>query len=632
MTILTERNALSDDRKVSIPIETFTKGIDMASLPRTFRDAIFACRKFGVRYLWIDALCIMQDSEQDWKTESAKMQYVYSNAFLTLAANASSDSTGGLFQERKPSLVNPVIVNPTWEGTTSKGYVVIPRQFWKYNVSDSPLNQRAWVLQERYLSPRVLHFGETQLLWECRTQDCCETYPDGLPNVAEDLYTRFKGTDFEADGRLLRRANVNDSQKRAEGAPDKDAVDSEEEISSGQTEQENIEEGSRSSESGSDQGVGSKLRESNLDDVNDNVGPGFCSNDNLVNEGNTRLDTKKAYRPTPNANLNGYYIWARLLEKYCRSKLTKESDRLVAISGLAQEMQARLNDKYLAGLWESILPSQLLWRIESFTPSLILDFNADSGKEAKLKTELNSKASTDPKKQADPVGARPSYRRAPSWSWAAIEGPIASSRPSRSGSLISVTPFSVGDGIKTVEPAMLFVEGDLHIGWVGYEPSVNHWILKINKRGKRVKPSTKSHKGATVDPKFFLDCKEEWGMNSCPVGRYVPALAYPDTTPPQGKTMVMCMPVARRYRTKALQAEEGATDQEKVSGLMLRPHPDPGNMRGVYQRVGVFDTLPEESAEDGGRKLDFGKEYCYSDDNKELFSNGPGWSEIVLLN
>jgi Heterokaryon incompatibility protein (HET) len=74
--------------------------IDPSTLPRTFDDAIWLARKIGIRYLWIDALCIVQDSEEDWRIESSRMLDVYSRATLTVAATASRSSEGGLFFAR----------------------------------------------------------------------------------------------------------------------------------------------------------------------------------------------------------------------------------------------------------------------------------------------------------------------------------------------------------------------------------------------------------------------------------------------------------------------------------------------------------------------------------------------------
>ncbi|KAF9765901.1 hypothetical protein IL306_001747 [Fusarium sp. DS 682] len=70
-------------------------------LPKTFQDAISATRKLGYRYLWIDSLCILQDDQQDWAREAALMHKVYTNAECNLAAEASQDSSGGLFFKRE---------------------------------------------------------------------------------------------------------------------------------------------------------------------------------------------------------------------------------------------------------------------------------------------------------------------------------------------------------------------------------------------------------------------------------------------------------------------------------------------------------------------------------------------------
>jgi hypothetical protein len=66
-------------------------------IPRTFQDAITFVRRLGLRYLWIDSLCIIQDDRADWERESAKMASIYTNAVLTIAATKSADSEGGCF-------------------------------------------------------------------------------------------------------------------------------------------------------------------------------------------------------------------------------------------------------------------------------------------------------------------------------------------------------------------------------------------------------------------------------------------------------------------------------------------------------------------------------------------------------
>src|SRR5947209_7177591 len=88
----------------SMPIKTTTsneqvhlKGLDTATLPQTFCDAVIITKHLGFRYLWIDALCIIQDSQSDWQTESANMASIYQGSSLTIAASSSSNSDGGCF-------------------------------------------------------------------------------------------------------------------------------------------------------------------------------------------------------------------------------------------------------------------------------------------------------------------------------------------------------------------------------------------------------------------------------------------------------------------------------------------------------------------------------------------------------
>lgn len=70
-------------------IDTRKKSIPLSSMPANFYDATIITRKLGYRYLWIDSLCIIQDSPSDWEAESQNMGNIYTNAALTLAAAAA---------------------------------------------------------------------------------------------------------------------------------------------------------------------------------------------------------------------------------------------------------------------------------------------------------------------------------------------------------------------------------------------------------------------------------------------------------------------------------------------------------------------------------------------------------------
>ena len=74
----------------------FLEGISIVDLPATFRDAVAVTRALGIRYLWIDSLCILQDSYDHWMQESAIMGAIYENAYVRLSADSAEDSSEGL--------------------------------------------------------------------------------------------------------------------------------------------------------------------------------------------------------------------------------------------------------------------------------------------------------------------------------------------------------------------------------------------------------------------------------------------------------------------------------------------------------------------------------------------------------
>ena len=271
----------------------FKAGIPWNKLPKTFADAIVFTRNMGIRYIWIDSLCIIQDCADDWESQSAVMCEVYSGSYLNLAATGAADSRGGLFAERDWRLVLPFRVArppPPGKSSASDGvvlyYDVVDGREWERDVERAPLCQRGWVIQERALARRSLHFGKRQLYWECTSMQASESVPLGY--LGE--YRNFK----TFDPLLPHRTST----------------------------------------------------------------------------GAALVDT-----------------WKRLVEEYTRTGLTKETDKLVAISGLAKALAAQLDIPYLSGLWDYDLEQQLLWYAEH--PS-----------------------------------KRPDVFRAPSWSWASTDSKI----------------------------------------------------------------------------------------------------------------------------------------------------------------------------------------------------------------
>jgi len=112
--IITTTCATFAERKDNIPL---------SALSKTFHDAVDISFRLGIHYLWIDSLCIIQDSTEDWERESSKMQQVYQNAILTLAATASSSGQGGLLIPRPPQAVPPIKMPYSREGRTGTFYI-----------------------------------------------------------------------------------------------------------------------------------------------------------------------------------------------------------------------------------------------------------------------------------------------------------------------------------------------------------------------------------------------------------------------------------------------------------------------------------------------------------------------------
>jgi hypothetical protein len=180
-------------------VEQRKRRIPAKELPPIFEQAIQFARRLGVRYLWIDSLCIIQGDEEDWKYEAMTMSDVYSNSFLNLSATAAGTS---LIPARDPRLIDPCIIEPRWTGKQPISYVISDFRFWEDRIHKSICNQRAWITQERWLSPRVLHFAFDQLVWECREFEAAETFPQGLSKEAKsNPHTSFKQERIKAPTR-----------------------------------------------------------------------------------------------------------------------------------------------------------------------------------------------------------------------------------------------------------------------------------------------------------------------------------------------------------------------------------------------------------------------------------------------
>lgn len=262
----------------------------VGGLPKTFRDAIHVAQRLGVHYLWIDRLCIFQDSAKDWHKEAFTMQDVHRNAYIGIAALSAKDDEGGCFFERDPDKVAPALIQlKTTRSGENKTFRPELEKYWSWKLAyqGEPLCQRSWVVQERLLATRTLYFGSKQVFWECHRKKSCEVHPEGIYNV-------------------MRLERSEDDHLR----------------------------GPQSSHLWKD-----------------------------------LLDTEpRAGLSEPYEQL--FFDWQVVVQYYAIRQLTVASDKLVALSGLANDMKASLErmkpgpHQYLAGLWGEKLLSSLSWKMD----------------------------------------------------------------------------------------------------------------------------------------------------------------------------------------------------------------------------------------------------------------------------
>ncbi|KAF2122962.1 heterokaryon incompatibility protein-domain-containing protein [Lophiotrema nucula] len=163
-------------------------GIALARLPAVMQDTVEVMKSLGLQYVWIDALCIMQDSAEDWELEAFFMAAYYSNAHITIAASSSSRAAMGFLNS----------IDREWHSTQfsfngEQGGTVYAR---KRNILSlgarahtGPLADRGWTLQENALSTRFVHFTSSEAIWECRTHHVLQGMHRGSRGLQQQIGT-----------------------------------------------------------------------------------------------------------------------------------------------------------------------------------------------------------------------------------------------------------------------------------------------------------------------------------------------------------------------------------------------------------------------------------------------------------
>jgi hypothetical protein len=232
------------------------------SMPATFQDAVRVTRGLGIRYLWIDSLCIIQDDTADWESESTKMGAIYQAAQIVIAASASADPDVSFLALRRTPYAKPLELQ--YERQDGGYSTVKARPLLEEFPSIEPLDTRAWTFQEQWLSRRLLRYCSGELRWRCRKKRRCECQTFHL--TAGHRYESFQS----------------------------------------------------------------------------------C--------------------PSPSSTAWHYLInWYAMVRVYSIRKLTRRSDKLPAISGMAAIVSEKISSPYVAGLWKDTLLFDLQW--ETF-PSL----------------------------------------------------------------------------------------------------------------------------------------------------------------------------------------------------------------------------------------------------------------------
>ncbi|KAL6408690.1 heterokaryon incompatibility protein [Ilyonectria robusta] len=344
-------------------------------MPKTIQDAVTICRQLGVKFLWIDALCIIQGDDSEWNRESPKIAGIFANAILTIAADSADGVEKGFLDHLTPASCTDDDVNG--------GIHQCPSPLsW-----NEPLNRRAWSLAEVIFSNRIVHYTSLEMVWECnetRTWECGHSL--AVENDDEDSFRIFRNLSL----------------------------------------------------------------------------------------------------PNPPTRDDLYCKWTIVIRQFTRRQINshgrqdRDSARLTALARVARrfsEIMKKLSDvedEYLAGIWKGDLSRSLLWSVDT-------DFcSGELGQHQQWR--------------------RPQQPRAPSWSWAAVEGPATVQRVSDFQTevhfeTVIVRPANPDDPFGAVTSGELVVRGrvvhNLHVKLQNHDPANNIdaqiWHVHVNIHGESSK-------------------------------------------------------------------------------------------------------------------------------------------------
>lgn len=165
------------------------KQINLRALSKTIQDAVHITHSLGIRYLWVDYLCIIQEDDEDFDRESRTMASVYERGTCTIAATAARDGTQGCFRRTPSQMLVTARCDPI-DATSGVMYFGLKDKSVKENIFNGPLNRRGWVLQEHLFSRRTIHFATDQMYWECDKMFVGEDRSDARGDADDGFPTR----------------------------------------------------------------------------------------------------------------------------------------------------------------------------------------------------------------------------------------------------------------------------------------------------------------------------------------------------------------------------------------------------------------------------------------------------------
>lgn len=193
-------------------VNEYYTSIDICKLPKSFREAVQITRSLGLRYLWIDSLCIIQGSEEDWERESGKMAYIFRGATLTLSASTAHNSKEGCGISIIPQSATQLTVT-TKTAPGRRVHIAIrsygesePRHAMSDIFRFAPVHKRAWIFQEKVLSHRILHATHSQFVYQCATH--IETEDSIVHRTSESGYSFWEVLSSHKPEHVVRSINL----------------------------------------------------------------------------------------------------------------------------------------------------------------------------------------------------------------------------------------------------------------------------------------------------------------------------------------------------------------------------------------------------------------------------------------